>query len=749
MPRKPASASRRRKTPVGGTRADVGAAAPPLVAEPLRAILDARGNDPFQVLGRHTEGESTVIRIFRPHTLSARIAETGAELTRIPGTDLFEWRGDAGELPPHYQIFWQDDRGYSGRHHDPFSFSPQLSDFDLHLFGQGRHWHAYRMLGARCVLVDGIAGVCFATWAPSAARVSVVGDFNDWDGRCHGMRLRGTTGVWELFIPGLGAGVCYKFEVRGATGDLCLKSDPYGANFEYRPANASVVVPESQYVWGDHAWISARGECGWRSGAVSIYEVHPGSWRRNPDGSVLGYRQLARQLVSYVTRLGFTHVELLPVSEYPLDESWGYQTTGYFAPTSRYGNADDLRWFVDHFHEHGIGVIFDWTPAHFPKDEHGLACFDGGPLYEHADPHRANHPDWGTCVFDYGRNEVKNFLLASAVYWIEEFHADGLRVDAVASMLDLSYSRRAGEWLPNRFGGPENLEAIEFCRELNSVIHANYPGVMVIAEESTSWPQVSRPVYLGGLGFTMKWNMGWMHDILNYMKLDPIFRSHHHNDLTFSPTYAFSENFVLPFSHDEVVHCKGTLLSRMPGDRWQQFANLRLLFTYMFTHPGKKLLFMGCELAQDSEWDFRKSLPWELLNDPMHAGVNKLVSDLNRLYRDQPALHCNDFEQHGFDWIDCHDAGNSVLAFMRRTEEGQVIVVLNFTPVVRHGYRVGVPELGDYQEIFNSDASVYCGSNQGNLGRVVAVPGLWMDRPGSVTLTLPPLAGIVLKSRGQ
>ncbi|OGT80700.1 MAG: 1,4-alpha-glucan branching enzyme [Gammaproteobacteria bacterium RIFCSPLOWO2_02_FULL_61_13] len=505
-----------------------------------------------------------------------------------------------------------------------------------------------------------------------------------------------------------------------------------------------MVTPESRHEWRDHAWTSARSESAWRHGAVSIYEIHAGSWRRNPDGSVLGYRQLAEQLVPYVSQLGFTHVELLPLSEYPLDESWGYQTTGYFAPTSRYGSGDDLRWFVDHCHQHGIGVILDWTPAHFPKDEHGLAYFDGGPLYEHADPRRADHPDWGTSVFDYGRNEVKNFLLASAVYWFEEFHVDGLRVDAVASMLYWNYSRRDGEWLPNRYGGAENLEAIDFCRELNSVMHANFPGCMVIAEESTDWPLVSRPVYLGGLGFTMKWNMGWMHDILDYMKLDPVYRSHHHHELTFSQMYAFSENFVLPFSHDEVVHCKGTPLSRMPGDRWQQFANLRLLYTYMFTHPGKKLLFMGNELAQYSEWDFRQSLPWELLNDPLHAGINRLVSDLNRLYRDHAALHRYDFEQRGFEWIDCHDAGNSVLAFMRRAEEGFVIVVLNFTPVVRSGYRVGAPEPGVYQEIFNSDAAVYGGSNQGNLGRVVAEPFSWMNRRACLTLTLPPLAGIVL-----
>ena len=400
---------------------------------------------------------------------------------------------------------------------------------------------------------------------------------------------------------------------------------------------------------------------------------------------------------------------------------------------------------MDHCHQHGIGVILDWTPAHFPKDEHGLAYFDGGPLYEHADPRRADHPDWGTSVFDYGRNEVKNFLLASAVYWFEEFHVDGLRVDAVASMLYWSYSRRDGEWLPNRFGGAENLEAIDFCRELNSVMHGNFPGCMVIAEESTDWPLVSRPVYLGGLGFTMKWNMGWMHDILDYMKKDPVYRSHHHNALTFSPMYAFSENFVLPFSHDEVVHCKGTLLSRMPGDRWQQFANLRLLYTYMFTHPGKKLLFMGNELAPYNEWDFRASLPWELLDDPMHGGVNRLVADLNRIYRAHAALHRHDFEQRGFEWIDCHDAGNSVLAFMRRAEEGFVIVVLNFTPVVHTGYRVGAPEPGAYEEIFNSDASVYGGSNQGNLGRVVAEPVPWMNRRACLTLTLPPLAGIVLR----
>jgi 1,4-alpha-glucan branching enzyme len=588
--------------------------------------------------------------------------------------------------------------------------------------------------------------VLFATWAPNAERISVVGDFNHWDGRCHPMRVRGGSGIWELFIPDLEAGALYKFEIRSNRGgQILLKADPYGRHFEVRPSTASIVASSSRHTWQDHGWMEARAHHDWLHAPMSIYEVHLGSWQRDEQGNFLSYRELAMRLVEHVKKLGFTHIELLPITEHPFDGSWGYQTIGYYAPTSRFGTPDDFRFFVDYCHEHGIGVLLDWAPGHFPKDAHGLANFDGSALYEHEDPRLGEHKDWGTLIFNYGRNEVRNFLFSSALYWLEEFHIDGLRVDAVASMLYLDYSRNAGEWVPNIHGGRENLEAIHFVRQLNEVTHDQHPGTMIMAEESTSWPMVSRPIYLGGLGFSMKWNMGWMNDTLEYISKEPIHRLYHHDKLTFSLLYAFTENFILPFSHDEVVHGKGSMLQKMPGDEWQRFANLRLLYCYMFTHPGKKLLFMGCEFGQGQEWNHATTLDWYVLDYPLHQGIQRLVGDLNRFYCNTPALHRFDFEHQGFEWVDCHDAAQSVLIYLRRAGDEFVITALNFTPVPRPNYRIGVPVAGQYLEVLNTDSEYYGGSNMGNGNGIHSEPTPWMGRPHSIELTLPPLAGVVLR----
>ncbi|CAK0774672.1 1,4-alpha-glucan branching enzyme [Gammaproteobacteria bacterium] len=719
------------------------------ISDAVRRILEARHHDPFAVLGLHLHGmgEEEVVRVFLPRAASVELLN-GIEvlsMTRQHDTDLFEWYGARGQLTPHYQVRWCDQEGRLHTQHDPYCLPPQVPDFDLHLFGEGHHWHAYRFFGAHPWAVEGIEGVLFATWAPNAARVSVVGDFNRWDGRVHPMRARGGSGVWELFVPGLKAGTLYKFEIRNREqGSLHLKSDPYAQQFELRPATACVVAAPSHYAWEDAEWLARRPEERWRHGPVSIYEMHLGSWQHDVNGHFLNYRELAHRVVKHVVALGFTHVELLPITEYPFDGSWGYQSLGYFAPTSRFGSPDDFRYFVDYCHSYGLGVILDWVPAHFPKDPHGLARFDGTPLYEHEDPRLGEHRDWGTLIFNYGRKEVRNFLLASALYWIEEFHLDGLRVDAVASMLYLDYSRGPGEWLPNRHGGRENLEAIEFLREVNTMLHGAHPGVMVIAEESTAWPMVSRPTWLGGLGFTLKWNMGWMHDTLNYFSQDPIYRHYHHQNLTFGLLYAFTENFLLPLSHDEVVHGKGSLFTKMPGDTWQRFANLRLLYTWIYTHPGKKLLFMGAEFGQIREWNHDGTLDWTLLEDPHHRGVMTLLTDLNHLYRDTSALHRYDFDGEGFEWIDCYDAAQSVVIFLRRDGERCVVVVINFTPVVRYGYRVGVPLRGIYHEVFNSDATCYGGSGVGNCGSVTTEDFSWMGRPYSLNLNLPPLGALLL-----
>ena len=718
----------------------------PALSDGQSKILQASHHDPFSVLGFHQKNKKSSICVFAPNTQNLSILPGKIKMTRLPGSDFFEWTGKSSEISLPYQLNRLSSSGYESDFYDPYCFPVQLSEFDLHLFAEGKHWHIYRILGAHCHSIDGISGVLFATWAPSAERVSIIGNFNDWDGRRHPMRSRGSTGVWELFIPGLDAGNLYKFEIRNAdTGQILQKTDPYGQQFENRPKTASVVTREKDYNWTDQNWMTQRLQHDWLHQPMSIYEVHLGSWQRDDQGHFLNYREIAHRLVEYMQQTGFNYIELLPITEHPLDASWGYQTTGYFAPTSRFGNVDDFHYFVDYCHNSDIGILLDWVPAHFPKDAHGLATFDGSALYEHEDPRKGEHRDWGTLIYNYGRNEVKNFLLSSALFWLEEFHLDGLRVDAVASMLYLDYSREADDWVPNIHGGNENIEAIEFFRELNSVTHAEHPGTMVIAEESTSWPQVTRPTDIGGLGFSMKWNMGWMHDTLNYLAKDPVHRHFHHSQLTFGLLYLFSENFVLPFSHDEVVHGKSSMLYKMPGDEWQRFANLRLLYLYMFTYPGKKLLFMGCEFAQGTEWNHDKELDWYVLDYPLHRGVKTLVSDLNHLYKQQLPLHKYDFDPQGFEWIDCNDTDQSVLSYIRRSDDETLIIILNFTPVPRENYRIGVPESGIYAEIMNSDSEYYAGSNVSNGVNITSDDIAWMNRPVSLSLTLPPMAGIILK----
>ena len=715
----------------------------------LQRIINSSHHDPFSVLGRHpVDKDNCIIRVFLPMAEEVRLADLGTPLHRIEGTDFFEWHGPTDQCDEHYELEWTDAHGYTHRRHDPYCFPAQLSDFDLHLFNEGNHQHAYRMLGAHPHEVNNIKGTLFSVWAPGAERVSVIGNFNHWDGRTNPMRVRGGSGVWELFLPEILAGEVYKFEIRSRQSTESFeKTDPYGQQFEHRPKTASVITGHSLYPWNDEDWIHQRSESPWAHKAMSIYEVHLGSWQQDDQGNFLSYRELAHRLVEYVKDLGFTHIELLPITEHPLDASWGYQTTGYFAPTSRFGEPDDFRYFVDYCHQHNIGVILDWAPGHFPKDAFALARFDGTALYEHEDPRRGEHQEWGTLIFNYERSEVRAFLVSSAMYWVEEFHIDGLRVDAVASMLYLDYSREADQWLPNQYGGNENLGAIEFLRQLNTVVQEKHHGVQIIAEESTSWPQVTRPPWLGGLGFTMKWNMGWMNDSLDYFGHDPIHRLYHHDQLTFGLLYSFSENFVLPFSHDEVVHGKRSLLYRMPGDEWQRFANLRLLFTYMWTYPGKKLLFMGCEFGQGDEWNFDESLQWYLLQFEGHRGVQSLIRDLNHLYQELPELHQHDFDWQGFEWVDCHDAAQSILSYQRKSDDSFVVTVLNFTPVPRQGYRIGVPEPGCYTERLNSDSEYYGGSNLGNQPELWTEEKPWMGHPYSLELTLPPLGGIILKKK--
>jgi 1,4-alpha-glucan branching enzyme len=658
----------------------------------------------------------------------------------------FRWPHPERPCPTDYRLRLQRADGTFWEGADPYAFGPVLGELDRYLLAEGRHWRLYDRLGAHVIEHEGIRGVHFAVWAPNAERVSVVGEWNAWDGRLHGMRLHPGCGVWEIFLPGLGPGLPYKYEIRTRSGEILLKTDPVAFYAERRPGTASIIY-HSTYLWGDEAWMDQRTQGHRFDRPLLIYEVHLGSWRRVPEegNRWLSYRELADWLIPYAKEMGFTHLELLPIMEHPLDGSWGYQVTGYFAPTSRYGEPDDFRYFVDRCHQAELGVILDWVPAHFPTDAHGLYRFDGTHLYEHADPRRGYHPDWHTAIFNYGRYEVRNFLIANALFWAEAYHIDGLRVDAVASMLYLDYSRREGEWIPNIYGGRENLEAIDFLRQLSEILHSRHPGVILIAEESTAWPMVSRPTYLGGLGFDYKWNMGWMHDTLRYFSRDPIYRKYHQQELTFSLLYAFSENYILPFSHDEVVHGKGSLLGRMPGDRWQRFANLRALLAYQYAHPGKKLLFMGQEFAQVREWDYRSSLDWHLLEEPLHRGVQRLVSDLNRLVSREPALHRVDFDWSGFEWIDFHDTEQSVLAFIRRAGEECLVVVLNLTPVPRFEYRLGVPVEGFYRELLNTDAACYGGSNLGNLGGVWAEAVPSHGRPYSIRLLLPPLGVLFLK----
>ena len=709
-------------------------------------ISAAKHHDPFSVLGRHLKNNQINIKVYLPYAESVCLSHNGATLNRLTGSDFFEYCANMGEeLPEHYKLIWVDKDGYTHDNYDPYDFAPQLPEFDQHLFGEGKHWHIYEKLGGHLHSVDNIEGVLFTVWAPNAGRVSVVGDFNHWDGRCNPMRSLGGGGIWEIFIPGLKVGCLYKFEILNRyTNEILLKTDPYGQQFEFRPNTSSIVVKENNYSWQDEQWVTQRVKHDWLHQPMTIYEVHLGSWRRDNLGNFLTYRALAVELVTYVKQLGFTHIELLPITEHPFDGSWGYQTTGYFAPTSRHGTPDDFRYFIDTCHQNGIGVILDWVPAHFPKDSFALARFDGSALYEHEDPRKGEHRDWGTLIYNYGRNEIKNFLLASAIFWLKEFHLDGLRVDAVASMLYLDYSREENDWIPNMYGGNENLEAIDFFKELNTVTHDLHPGTVMMAEESTSWPQVTRPTWTGGLGFSMKWNMGWMHDVLSYMSEEPIHRKYHHDRLTFGMLYAFTENFALPFSHDEVVHGKGSLVSKMPGDEWQRFANLRLLYTFMYTYPGKKLLFMGCEFGQGTEWNANKDLDWYVLEYPHHKGIFTLVKDLNHLYKTHPALFAHDFEHEGFDWIDCHDVEQSIISYRRINQFEELIVVLNFTPVPRENYRLGVPDAGTYTEIFNSDSKYYDGSNVGN-GAVISEPLEWMNQPHSICLNLPPLGALILK----
>lgn len=713
----------------------------------VERLEQGRLHDPFQILGVHSVGKEWEIRVWMPTAKQVRL-ENRFPMQRLTDSGLFTLTLNSTELnalPRHYDVHWDDYNGAVYSQVSPYSFEPLLGELDLHLFAEGQHWQIYEHLGAQSKTINGISGVQFAVWAPSAERVSVVGDFNGWHGFRHPMRNRGGSGVWEIFIPGMGQGDKYKFEIRNSTtGDVFSKADPYARGMEMRPQTACYVFG-SQHQWQDQSWLERRASFDWPHKPVSIYEVHLGSWQRNDAGGFLNYREIAHRLVEYVVWMGYTHIELMPITEHPLDASWGYQTSGYFAPTSRFGSPDDFRYFVDYCHQHNIGVFLDWVPAHFPKDFFALARFDGTALYEHADARLGEHRDWGTYIFNFGRNEVRNFLIANALYWLKEFHIDGLRVDAVASMLYLDYSRKEGEWLPNKYGGRENLDAIAFLQQLNAEVHSQHPGTLVMAEESTSWPMVSRPTWMGGLGFSMKWNMGWMNDTLEYFAKDPIYRPYSHNKLTFSQIYAYTENFILPFSHDEVVHLKGALAQKMPGDDWQKMANLRVLLSYQWLHPGKKLLFMGCDFGQWTEWDESVGLPWQLADYPNHRGVMQLVRRLNQLYQTEEALHKYDFEPRGFSWIDCHDHNQSTLSFERHADGETLVCVFNFTPVPRYRYRIGLPQAGRYEEVFNSDSYLYGGSNLGNAGAIDSQDHPWMNRPVSASLTLPPLGCVIFK----
>ena len=725
---------------------------PDPITEELRRLVHGEHSDPHRVLGGHVGPKGVVVRAYRPGATAMRVLvedQPPVPMRRVHDGGVFQADLD-GEKVPDYRLEVEYEAG-SFTIEDPYRFWPTLGELDLHLVGEGRHEALWCHMGAHVREHQGVQGTSFAVWAPNARAVRVVGDFNGWDGRLNPMRSLGSSGIWEVFLPGVGRGARYKYEILTAAGHLALKADPMAFYAEIPPDTASVVW-DSHYEWRDDAWLRHRSDTDRYAQPMSVYEVHVGSWRWTQDETKgewrpLTYRELASELGDYLADLGFTHVEFLPVAEHPFGPSWGYQVTSYFAPTSRFGTPDDFRYLVDHLHQRGIGVIVDWVPAHFPRDAFALAQFDGTALYEHADPRQGAHPDWGTLVFNFGRNEVRNFLIANALYWIKEMHVDGLRVDAVASMLYLDYSRKEGEWVPNPHGGRENLEAIGFLREMNEVVYRECPGVMTIAEESTAWPSVSRPVHLGGLGFGFKWNMGWMHDTLEFFSKDPIHRRFHHHQLTFGLLYAFHENFTLPLSHDEVVHGKGSLLNKMPGDRWQQLANLRSLYGWMWAHPGKQLLFMGAELAQEREWSESRSLDWHVLEWDGHRGVQELVRQLNHLYASEPALWERDFDAAGFSWIDANDADNSVLSFYRRAPEtGRVLAcVANLTPVPREGYRIGLPRGGRWEEVLNTDAVEFAGSGVVNGSSIEASDDPWHGLAHSASLRLPPLGVVWLR----
>ncbi len=719
-------------------------------------IIEGTHWNPHSVLGPHPTTVDNrphlAIRVWLPDVEGVEAVSDSVlwRMTRIREQGLYETLLPGITQAPPYRLRVTRHDGTVTEIHDPYAVPPLLTEYELHLFAEGTLYKAYESFGAHIRTVAGIRGVHFVVWAPNAARVSLVGDFNGWNGLRHPMTSRGATGVWELFIPGLPEGTLYKYEIRSREHDtLSLKADPYAFAGELRPRTASVVRDLSTYTWQDGAWMAARSRWDPLTAPFAIYEVHLGSWMRIPEQNNrwLTYEELAAQLIPYVTDLGYTHLELMPVTEHPFDGSWGYQATGYFAATSRYGDPAGFMAFVDAAHRAGLGVIMDWAPAHFPDDPHGLASFDGTHLYDHADPRLGYHPDWHSRIFNYDRVEVRTFLLNSALFWLEKYHIDGLRVDAVASMLYLDYGRKPGEWIPNEFGGNENLGAVSLLKELNVLIHREFPGAVTIAEESTAWPGVSRPTYTGGLGFTFKWNMGWMHDMLSFFQYDPIYRRFHQNQITFGLLYAFSENFVLALSHDEVVHGKRTLLDKMPGDLWQRFANLRLLYGYMYSHPGKKMLFMGGEFGQWREWNHDTSLDWHLCENEPHRGLQRLIRDLNRIYREEPALHEVDFDWSGFQWIDFSDSDNSVIAYLRKAKTSQTAIVClcNFTPVPRHGYRVGVPEPGWYRELLNTDGMAYGGSNIGNGGGIFAAEAPSHGFPYSLSVTLPPLSILWLK----
>ncbi|MCB0077917.1 MAG: 1,4-alpha-glucan branching protein GlgB [Anaerolineales bacterium] len=716
-------------------------------------IVSGQHPDPFSVLGIHPTETGIMVRVFRPDANAVTLLrqDSGAQLPMEKIDDAGIWEltveDDTEIFPYRLELAYADGTVRQGD--DVYRFTPVLSELDLQLLGEGNHHHAYQKLGAQLMTHEGVDGVCFAVWAPNAAGVSVVGEFNLWDGRRHAMRKRGATGFWELFVPSMEAGTQYKYEIRTPQGQRFLKSDPYAFFSELRPHTASIVWELRAYEWKDDAWMAARPDTNWLREPINIYEVYLPAWRRpadNPEG-YLNYRDLAPLLADYVTEMGYTHVELLPLTEFPYDGSWGYQVTGYFAPTSRLGTPDDFRYFVDHLHQRGIGIIMDWVPAHFPKDAHALGRFDGTALYEHADPRQGEHRDWGTYIFNYGRSEVRNFLIASALFWLDAYHIDGLRVDAVASMLYLDYSRNEGDWVPNRFGGRENLEAIEFIKEMNHLTHKYHPGTLTIAEESTAFPMVTRPTHLGGLGFDFKWNMGWMNDTLAYIQRDPVYRKFSHDKLTFGLMYAFSENYILPISHDEVVHLKRSLVGKMPGDHWKQMANLRLYLGFMFTHPGKKLLFQGQDIGQWTEFNENRETDWFVLDWEPHQGAQRWMRDLLHTIRHEPALYEQDDSWEGFEWIDVSDWEQSVISYIRYAKDKRdfVVVVHNFTPVVRQNYRLGVPVGGLYRELLNSDAALYWGSGQGNSGGTLAEEAAYRDFPFTLSLTLPPLGSLIFK----